>query len=186
LDAEKWYSVTHDQIVTAGGSSLLGYYNRSHIEALVKLYPELTLKHGNFLKFSRGWRAPGWKELAKQRKFFDNYAKSKNFNPLDAEKWYSVTHYQIIRAGGNSLLRYYNRSHIEALVKLYPELMLKKKNFVKLSKRPPRRKTFAKPRKIFEAFTKYKKLNPLDTEKWHHVPAYQIPRAVCSSSSSCR
>jgi hypothetical protein len=32
-----------------------------------------------------------WKDLASRRKFFDNFAVSKQFNPLEAEKWYTVT-----------------------------------------------------------------------------------------------
>jgi len=91
----------------------------------VKLYPELVLKKGNFLKSKKGWKIP-----QNQKKFLDTFARSKNFNPLDAENWYSVTHHDIMKAGGSSLLKYYNRSHVEALVKLYPELILQKENFL--------------------------------------------------------
>jgi len=130
LDAEKWYSVTSGDIKRAGGGGLLHYYTGSYIKALVKLYPELVLKKGNFLKDKKGRKKAGWKTPGKQRKFFDEFARSKKFNPLDAEKWRSVTHNEIIKAGGSSLLRYHNRSHIEALIALYPELMLKKGCFL--------------------------------------------------------
>jgi len=126
LDAEKWYSVTYNEIIRFGGKGLLDYYNGSHIKALMKLYPELVLKKENFFKSNKGWKAS-----ENQRKFFDGFAKSQKFNPLDAEKWYSVTHNEIIRAGGGTLLNYYNGSHIKALVKLYPELMLKRMKFFK-------------------------------------------------------
>jgi len=96
----------------------------------VKLYPELLLKKENFLKFRRGWSV-----LGNQRKFFDEFARSKNFNPLDAKNWYSVTHNEIIRAGGSVLLDYYNNSHIEALMNLYPELKLKNRYFLKFKRR---------------------------------------------------
>jgi len=95
----------------------------------VQLYPELTLKKGYFLKSKEGW-----KETGNQRKFFDDFAKSKNFNPLDSEKWYSVPHHDIIRAGGLSLMHYYNGSHVNALVKLYPELKLNKESFLQSEK----------------------------------------------------
>ncbi len=36
--------------------------------------------------------------LGNQRKFFDTFARSKKFNPLDAENWRSVSHDDIIRA----------------------------------------------------------------------------------------
>jgi len=119
FDAEKWYSVSRREIIAAGGISVLQYYDGSHIKALVKLYPELALKKGNFLTSKQG------------RKFFDAFAKSKNFNPLDAKMWYSVTSEEISRAGRRGLLRFYDGSHIRALVRLYPELMLKRGNFSK-------------------------------------------------------
>jgi len=127
LDTENWYSITNREIKIAGGRSLLDYYNGSHIKALMKLYPELLLKQGKFFQSTKGWKVPG-----NQRKFFDAFARSQKFNPLSTKNWYSVTRNEIIRAGGCGLLQYYNGSHIKALVKLYPELMLKKENFVKL------------------------------------------------------
>jgi hypothetical protein len=39
-----------------------------------------------------------WKDIKQQRKFFDEYAVSKQFDPLDAEKWYSISKKDIIRA----------------------------------------------------------------------------------------
>jgi hypothetical protein len=38
------------------------------------------------------------KRLSKMRKFLDQYAKSKKFNPLDVEEWYSVTKNDIVRS----------------------------------------------------------------------------------------
>jgi hypothetical protein len=32
-----------------------------------------------------------WKDLSQRRKFFDQYAESKNFDPLIAENWYPVS-----------------------------------------------------------------------------------------------
>jgi hypothetical protein len=66
---------------------LLRYYGGSHIEALRTLYPELDLKPENFPShlgqlFSL--------DPERRRKFTDEFAKSKNFNPLDAEKWYTI------------------------------------------------------------------------------------------------
>jgi len=101
------------------------------MEALMKLYPELSLKKGSFLESKKGRKQSRWKAVGKRRNFFEEFSKSKNFDPLDAQKWYSITHGDIMRAGGSGLLYYYNRSHIEALVKLYPELMLKRENFLK-------------------------------------------------------
>jgi len=42
-----------NDVKRAGGSGLLSYYNGSHIKALVRLYPKLMLKTGNFLQFNK-------------------------------------------------------------------------------------------------------------------------------------
>jgi len=63
-------------IPSLGGSGLLDYYNGSHI---LQVYPEIKEK---LLQFKKGWKAPG-----KQRKFFEEFAKSKKFNPSNAENW---------------------------------------------------------------------------------------------------
>jgi len=170
LDAENWYSITYNEIVRAGGNGLLGYYNGSHIKALLTLYPELILKRANFFQSEQGWKARG-----NQRKFFDGFARSKNFNPLEAESWYSVTHKEIIQAGGRGTLHYYNHSHINALLELYPELMLKKENFLQSK---GRWKALGKQRKFLDRFAKSKRFNPLDAEKWHSVTHNELKRAV--------
>ncbi len=97
----------------------------------------------NSFKFSVGWKAP-----ENGRKFLNAFAASKKFNPLDAEKWLSVTCNEIIRAvsffhpsimllifkhyfkGGGGLLYYYKGSFFRALTELYPELPLKKELFL--------------------------------------------------------
>jgi hypothetical protein len=85
---------------------------------------------------------------SQQSKFFDELAKSKNFDPLDAEKWYSLGRKDIKRAlclsnyctslfshfilqAKTIILKYYDNSRVKALIKLYPELNLKKENFAK-------------------------------------------------------
>jgi hypothetical protein len=66
---------------------VLRYYGGSHIEALVALYPELDLKTE---KFSSQLGHLFSSDPKKRRKYTDDFAKSKNFNPLDAEKWYTI------------------------------------------------------------------------------------------------
>jgi hypothetical protein len=89
-----------------GGYGVIGYYNGSYTASLIHLYPELKLEKSKFrnigglikhmcevidLIFTESWEDP-----KKRRKFLDNFAQSKNFDPLDAEKWKSIT-YQDIR-----------------------------------------------------------------------------------------
>jgi hypothetical protein len=127
LDAEKWYSVkqkdikeivcyflfclSHVEIPTPvyfqkGGKTLLKFYEDSHIRAFQSIYPELNLKAEKFSK------QPGRSifqctckpflinlfPVHKGTKFFLELARSKNFDPLDAEKWYSITRRDIMEA----------------------------------------------------------------------------------------
>jgi hypothetical protein len=90
----------------------------------------------------------GFKRADKRRKYLDEFAKSNKFDPLDADKWYTVSNRDIAQAvsfleilafyltlfyfkGGNKVLLFYDRSHINALIALYPELKLNRGNFTK-------------------------------------------------------
>jgi hypothetical protein len=42
----------------------------------------------------------------RRRIFFDDFAKSKHFDPLDVEKWYSVTKREIVKAVSGILFMY--------------------------------------------------------------------------------
>lgn len=92
--------------------------------------------------------------------FFDKLAKSKLFDPFDAEKWHSITHQDIQRAGGNIILSHYNRSGIRALIHLYPELNLKRQNFKQYNGRVDAKQA----RIFFDEFAKSKGFSPLDAK----------------------
>jgi hypothetical protein len=63
------------------GRRLLRYYKGSFTNALKQVYPELVFDISKF-SFSGKLRHP--------RDFFDEFAASRNFDPLDAEQWYPV------------------------------------------------------------------------------------------------
>jgi len=54
----------------------------------------------NWVKYSPNKKPVkrNWRDLREQRKFFDFFATTKKFNPLDAEKWYSLPYNEISRA----------------------------------------------------------------------------------------
>jgi hypothetical protein len=95
--------------------------------------------------FSERITSDEWK-LSAGRHFFDEFAKSRNFYPLDANRWYSVSRKEISRAvcwtpktvcyfnftikGGDRILKRFKGLHVDALIKLYPELKLQKKYFL--------------------------------------------------------
>jgi hypothetical protein len=86
-------------------------------------------------------------KMVLHRIFFDDFAKLKKFDPLDAVKWHSITRNEIVKAvcriclsalvrinhwfqqNGKDILKSYQQSHIKALMCVYPELKLKKENF---------------------------------------------------------
>jgi hypothetical protein len=39
-----------------------------------------------------------WKVIENRRKFFDDFAITRQFNPLDAERWYSIYYNDIVKA----------------------------------------------------------------------------------------
>jgi hypothetical protein len=65
---------------------------------------------------------------SERRRFFDEFAHSKKFDPLDAEKWYSVTYTQIINSVCYLIwfwrvqLTYFKREGKEYLMELYSNL----------------------------------------------------------------
>jgi hypothetical protein len=83
-----------------------------------------------------------------QRILFDQFAKSKGFNPLDVAGWYSTTRKQLESAvcciplylfalisfshfmqQVSRVLSFYNGSYVKAITALYPELQLNKSFF---------------------------------------------------------
>jgi len=168
LDTKNWYSVSHSEIIRVGGRRLLDYYNGSHKEALVQIYPELRFKMENFFPSEKGWKA-----TKNRRKFFDEFARSRNFNPLDAKNWRSITRNEILRFGGGGLLKRYNGSHIRALKELYPQVMLYKRNVLRSNNR---RKDCEIQRNLFEEFARSNNFNPLHAENWYSVSKKEILR----------
>lgn len=82
-----------------------------------------------------------------KRKFLDNFAKQRGFDPLIAENWYTIQISDIKEEqvcliffifvnyypkGGITLLHGYKYSLIRALLDIYPDIGLKDVNFAKL------------------------------------------------------
>jgi len=116
-------------------------------------------------------------KVVRHRRFFDKFANSRQFNPLDSQKWYAISKKDLIKAGGSGILNvYYKGSYIKALTKVYPELSLQKKNFLG-SKREGKWKSATKCRKFFDTFAAVKQFNPLDSQKWYLVSNKDVVKA---------
>lgn len=167
LDAKSWYSITIRQIIQAGGNEILKHNEGSLINALIRNYPELSLNR-KFFSSNERMKAP-----ERQRKFFDEFAKFNNFDPLDAEKWSSVTRQHIIERGGYEVLKHYGGSHIKALTVNYPELNLKRSSFF-MSEEQKQMRSVESQRNFLEEYAKEKRFDPLDIEMWHSVKKSDI------------
>jgi len=67
---------------------LINYYML--FSALNSAYPGLKIHKVKFMHSKVGWKDPQM-----QRKFLDEFAKLKRFDPLDDEKWASVSHFDV-------------------------------------------------------------------------------------------
>lgn len=84
-----------------------------------------------------------WNDPQNRRLFFENFARSKGFDPLQASRWYSVTIADLAGVkvninshvlysqfqGATTVLRHYNKSIPAALMDVFPDIGLEKKKF---------------------------------------------------------
>ena len=63
-------------------------FGGSFIDALITSFPELSFDKSKFLK------APGhyWKNTQNIKAWFDDFARTKDFDPRIADNWYKVSH----------------------------------------------------------------------------------------------
>lgn len=115
---------------------LYSYYNGDVIAAVKHLFPEIRFSEGNVNTTT---------DSAKYREYLELYAKVHKFDPLIPDNWYPITNKQIrefkvcsehtkekltIRFQSlRPVLESYDGNHIEALVKIFPEIGLRRKKF---------------------------------------------------------
>eukprot|EP00026_Physarum_polycephalum_P017294 Phypoly_transcript_18470.p1 GENE.Phypoly_transcript_18470~~Phypoly_transcript_18470.p1 ORF type:complete len:117 (-),score=15.28 Phypoly_transcript_18470:184-534(-) len=66
--------------------SVLFYYKKSLIKALLHLFPDIGLDSAKFTAKQKSF----WQDIDNQRKFCVQFAESRSLNPLIAENWYSI------------------------------------------------------------------------------------------------
>lgn len=79
----------------------MNYHNHSHEQAITDLFPEhkfvpAKFESGHPGKFSRinietKVHTGKWKDPSSRRKFFEELAEEKKFDPYEVRKWYTVT-----------------------------------------------------------------------------------------------
>jgi len=102
----------------------------------------------------------------------DKFAKSKNFDPLVSENWYSVKREEIfLRKGGRAVLSYYKNNPAKALIHLYPEVTFEKLRF---QSQPYQLDKPDKRKRLFTNFALKKGFDPLIPNNWYSVSRDEI------------
>eukprot|EP00026_Physarum_polycephalum_P003261 Phypoly_transcript_03271.p1 GENE.Phypoly_transcript_03271~~Phypoly_transcript_03271.p1 ORF type:complete len:688 (+),score=73.27 Phypoly_transcript_03271:396-2459(+) len=113
----------------------------------------------------RFWTSDNKRNL---RLFFENIAKSRNFDPLIAENWYSLTN-KVVESykGGDYALKIFNSSLSTAIDQIFPEICIDKSRF----KHVYQRYWFdiRNRRKFFESYAAKHNFDPLVPENWYSV-----------------
>eukprot|EP00026_Physarum_polycephalum_P003134 Phypoly_transcript_03143.p1 GENE.Phypoly_transcript_03143~~Phypoly_transcript_03143.p1 ORF type:complete len:818 (+),score=151.04 Phypoly_transcript_03143:58-2511(+) len=163
LIPENWYPIQASKFnAEVKGSLLAEYYNGSLIKALMSVYPNIGLKETHFQQTLRSY----WHNPDHKRQFFDEFAKSRDFDPLVPENWYSIQRSDIDELkGSESVLK---GGLAEALLNAYPFIGLDKNKFsIKRNK-----KFFSDKenrRKFFDEYAAEKKFDPLVVTNWYRV-----------------
>eukprot|EP00026_Physarum_polycephalum_P003956 Phypoly_transcript_03973.p1 GENE.Phypoly_transcript_03973~~Phypoly_transcript_03973.p1 ORF type:complete len:646 (+),score=59.16 Phypoly_transcript_03973:3-1940(+) len=167
-----WYSISYDEIKRAKGVGPfmnLSRFQGNYLQTLKCVFPELELDIGRF--------QVRYDQVENRKKFFETYAREKNFDPYMAGNWYSQDLENVYHAkGASGVLSYHNQSVVKALLDLFPNIGLDKSRFrVKpLWWEPARR------RNLFENYAKANHFDANVPENWYFYSKAKIrsfPRA---------
>lgn len=117
---DRWYSVTAQEVVAAGGRTLiLDEYEGSLIKCLQSTYESYEFLEWRF----KGAPTTFWQHVENRRRFFLHLVKDElQRDPLDLESWYRIENDDIDNAGGAGLIQgYYSNSASQAIMDTFPE-----------------------------------------------------------------
>eukprot|EP00026_Physarum_polycephalum_P001152 Phypoly_transcript_01153.p1 GENE.Phypoly_transcript_01153~~Phypoly_transcript_01153.p1 ORF type:complete len:800 (+),score=123.64 Phypoly_transcript_01153:87-2486(+) len=176
--SENWYHVTRKHVLAQkGGSSIIAHYKGSYMHAIVDVYPELQLDERRFAVMPRYY----WHNPKNRRNFLNSFAKSREFDPLIAENWYSITKDAILtEKSGRSFLLYFRGSLFSALSEVYPRVrfdeVMFERNFANFWQSEKNRRGF------FDQFAKSNGFDPLVAANWHSISRSTILRTKSGGS----
>eukprot|EP00026_Physarum_polycephalum_P003067 Phypoly_transcript_03076.p1 GENE.Phypoly_transcript_03076~~Phypoly_transcript_03076.p1 ORF type:complete len:846 (+),score=126.53 Phypoly_transcript_03076:232-2538(+) len=170
LVPKNWYTITNADISAKGGRGLLARFENSHIKLLMDVFPDIGLEAHKFSHV----RNNHWTDVDNRKRFFDDFAKSKGFDPLNKDKWRLVSHDEVAQTkGGSGVLSHYKGSLTNALIDVYgasadlDQEFLRKKSTVVKTESTDSRADFA--RNFFDNFAKFKEFDPLVADHWYCV-----------------
>eukprot|EP00026_Physarum_polycephalum_P000538 Phypoly_transcript_00539.p1 GENE.Phypoly_transcript_00539~~Phypoly_transcript_00539.p1 ORF type:complete len:959 (+),score=132.38 Phypoly_transcript_00539:57-2933(+) len=159
--AENWYAQPVDLLMSHKGAANVIYHHKSLARALEDVYPNIGLDS------SKLWNSTLWHKEEARRKFFENYAKTRGFDPLVSDNWYSQSKIQIMATkGASKVIFYHGRSVAQALVDLFPNIGLRIERFwpANFSWRDVQNR-----RDFFEKFARDRGFDPHNTQMWYSL-----------------
>eukprot|EP00026_Physarum_polycephalum_P001631 Phypoly_transcript_01633.p1 GENE.Phypoly_transcript_01633~~Phypoly_transcript_01633.p1 ORF type:complete len:1064 (+),score=132.57 Phypoly_transcript_01633:31-3192(+) len=164
LNPENWYKQSLRKITALRRAQrILRYHKDSVTQALIDLFPNIGLVKANF---SRNWRS-----VKRLKIFFEDYAKSKNFNPRKAHNWYLQPLSSVASApGAKAVMEHCNNNIGKALIRVFPDIGLKEHTFSLIApwNEPKER------RKFFETYAAQHSFDPLIPGNWYNQPEASI------------
>eukprot|EP00026_Physarum_polycephalum_P000948 Phypoly_transcript_00949.p1 GENE.Phypoly_transcript_00949~~Phypoly_transcript_00949.p1 ORF type:complete len:1118 (+),score=84.56 Phypoly_transcript_00949:49-3402(+) len=157
-DVNKWYIQPKERILNCKGASrILCYHQNSISKALMDLFPNYGFVKSKFLL------TPIWQDIKNRRRFFEDYARDKGFDPLHSGEWYTRADDILATKGVRKLLFYHSDSVSKALIDLFPDIGLDKKMF----NARYRVDEIANRKKFFETFAHINKFDPIVANNWY-------------------
>eukprot|EP00026_Physarum_polycephalum_P001243 Phypoly_transcript_01244.p1 GENE.Phypoly_transcript_01244~~Phypoly_transcript_01244.p1 ORF type:complete len:1086 (+),score=113.52 Phypoly_transcript_01244:74-3331(+) len=163
LVASNWYQTIRQNDFVEGSAMLKMFYKGSLAKALLHLFPEIDVDLSKFEKTPQGY----WQSEAHRRKFLDQFADDRGFDPLLASNWYSVQRGDIFKVKGIMSLLDVHGSFVQAVIDLYPEVEFDQHKFTVIKRNSPINDTFR--RKFFEDFAREQGFDPLIAANWRKV-----------------
>jgi len=133
------------------------------------VFPDIGLAKNKFPVLPRYY----WFGPQHRRRFFEDFAKAKGFDPLVPKNWYTVSIDTILQTkGGERVMLFYGRSLNRALLHLFPEIELEKQ------KVPTHIRAYwseeSRRRKFFVSFAREKGFDPLIAANWYRVTRDEV------------
>eukprot|EP00026_Physarum_polycephalum_P000368 Phypoly_transcript_00368.p1 GENE.Phypoly_transcript_00368~~Phypoly_transcript_00368.p1 ORF type:complete len:1106 (+),score=136.69 Phypoly_transcript_00368:1680-4997(+) len=166
LIATNWYNLNRAKIIKDPDSGgVLNYYNGSISKALMHLFPDIGLDPLSFANAPKNI----WENVCNVRRWFENFATQRGFDPLHVAEWYQIKTEDITSVkGGWAILNKHGASMSQAIINTFPDIGLDRLLF---HRGPNSNLNDAeKGRIFFENFAQQKGFDPLIPENWYKLP----------------
>eukprot|EP00026_Physarum_polycephalum_P000419 Phypoly_transcript_00420.p1 GENE.Phypoly_transcript_00420~~Phypoly_transcript_00420.p1 ORF type:complete len:1013 (+),score=147.72 Phypoly_transcript_00420:21-3059(+) len=173
LTPETWYKLTYKDVSDARGHSLLRYFGGSLKQALLSVYPNIGLEDGKFFRVSQNY----WADIENRKKFFENFARRKGFNPRSVHHWHGIPPKSLLpEKGGPAIFAHYSGSISTALREIYPDMEIDESKFSGIITENKWRNPLNR-RKFMDEYAAKKGFDPLIPENWYTIKGDDVVEA---------